>query len=115
MTTAERIAYLENQLRTVRETISSLQRELSETRETLFRERHGYGVGDWVLCKDEPAFVFRTNVTTDPEYDGISLRAITKAGAISKKPMYLPTWDYLKLITPWPADRPLPEVKDDLD
>lgn len=112
MTPTERVAQYENELRAAQEVIGPILKNLRLAKNEVFRERHGYGVADWVLFKGKPAIVTSVKLESSVEYDGTSIRLLTKALTVSsvEKTLY-PLFGDLGHVIPWPADRPKPEVK----
>ncbi len=113
MTTAEKIESLEEQLRAAKEAVVSVSKNLHNAQNDLFRERHGFSIGDWILFHGAPARISRISVSKDSEYDGLHVRVLTKAGELSmrEKGGYALWAKVSEYAAPWPAGRPLPEEK----
>lgn len=110
MTTAEKIEGIQKELEAAEEVVAEINGRLKDAKTEQFRERHGYGLLDWVLLDGVPARVAYGYSGWRVEYDHVIVRRVTKAGKMSLRTDTI-YGDLEKHISPWPAGRPLPEVK----
>lgn len=111
MTPIERIARYEEELLAAREAAAAVMQKLLEAKRDFFRERHGYGVGDWLLFDDVPVRISSTSVYVNyVGGDSMEVNPLTQKGTPSINSKYLSARPSQRVL-PWPADRPKPEVK----